>query len=204
MYTSFILLEMKILYHTHGEFMPKHIASGIKYLAACELRKDGLSQQEISQKLGIDRSTVSHYLNGRNISLDSIEVAKTILDFNPKDLLLMFNILFSNDLEIIRQLVLIFGLSHYETSVGDECIGCGLCVDLCIMNANTVLVTNAAYYHYRMVENSMTMKTESMDSILRVYNILLNECIKSKYSEELLSRNNVSLEEDENYGSFTL
>ena len=83
--------------------MPKHIASGIKYLAACDLRKKGLSQQEISQKLGIDRSTVSHYLNGRNISPDSIEVAKTILDFNPKD--------------------------------GDECIGCGLCVDLCIMNA---------------------------------------------------------------------
>ena len=132
---TFILTYNKILYHTHGEFMPKHIASGIKYLAACDLRKKGLSQQEISQKLGIDRSTVSHYLNGRNISLDSIEVAKTILDFNPKDLLLMFNILFNNDLEIIKQLVLIFGLNHYETSVGDECIGCGLCVDLCIMNA---------------------------------------------------------------------
>ena len=114
--------------------MPKHIASGIKYLATCELRKNGLSQQEISQKLGIDRSTVSHYLNGRNISPDSIEVAKTILDFNPKDLLLMFDVLFSNDLEIIKQLVLIFGLNHYKTSVGDGCIGCGLCVDLCIMN----------------------------------------------------------------------
>ncbi len=46
----------------------------------------------------------------------------------------MFNILFNNDLEIIKQLVLIFGLNHYETSVGDECIGCGLCVDLCIMD----------------------------------------------------------------------
>ena len=118
--------------------MPKHIASGIKYLAACDLRKKGLSQQEISQKLGIDRSTVSHYLNGRNISPDSIEVAKTILDFNPKDLLLMFNILFNNDLEIIKQLVLIFGLNHYETSVGDECIGCGLCVKTCPNEAITV------------------------------------------------------------------
>ena len=66
---TFILTYNKTLYHTHGEFMPKHIASGIKYLAACDLRKKGLSQQEISQKLGIDRSTVSHYLNGRNISI---------------------------------------------------------------------------------------------------------------------------------------
>ncbi len=114
--------------------MPKHIASGIKYLASVELRKNGLSQQEIGDKLVVDRSTVSHYLNGRNLSLESIEVAKTILKLNPKDFLLMVNVLF-DDLEIIRQLVVIFKMNHFKTSVGDTCIGCGLCVDLCMMNA---------------------------------------------------------------------
>jgi len=120
--------------YTHGEFMPKHIVSGLKYLASVELRKSGLSQKEISGRLGIDRSTVSHYLNGRNLSLDSIEVAKTILELNPKDFLLMTNVLFKN-YEFIRQLVLIFKMNHFDAYVNDECIGCGLCVDLCIMKA---------------------------------------------------------------------
>ena len=59
--------------------MPKHIVSGLKYLESVELRKKGLSQKEISSQIGVDRSTISHYLNGRNISKDSIELAKTIL-----------------------------------------------------------------------------------------------------------------------------
>ncbi len=48
--------------------MPKHIASGLKYLAAVKLKEQGESQQAIANELGIDRSTVSHYLNGSNLS----------------------------------------------------------------------------------------------------------------------------------------
>ena len=43
--------------------MPKHIASGLKYLAAVKLKEQGESQQAIANELGIDRSTVYHYLN---------------------------------------------------------------------------------------------------------------------------------------------
>ena len=46
--------------------MPKHIASGLKYLAAVKLKMTGKSHQEIADELGVDRSTISHYLNGRN------------------------------------------------------------------------------------------------------------------------------------------
>ncbi len=56
--------------------MPKHIASGLKYLAAVKLKEQGESQQAIANELGIDRSTVSHYLNGSNLSWNSIDVAK--------------------------------------------------------------------------------------------------------------------------------
>ena len=110
--------------------MPKHIVSGLKYLASVELRKKGLSQQEISDEIGVDRSTVSHYLNGRNISIGSIELAKVILELSPKDFILIARELF-DDFEEIRQLIIIFDMNHYEAHVDDGCIGCGLCVDLC-------------------------------------------------------------------------
>ena len=58
--------------------MPKHIASGLKYLAAVKLKDAGESHQAIAEELGVDRSTISHYLNGRNLSWNSIEVARTI------------------------------------------------------------------------------------------------------------------------------
>lgn len=122
------------MYVTHGECMPKHIVSGLKYLAAIELRKQGLSQQEISNEIGVDRSTISHYLNGRNLSYESIEVAKTILEFSNKDLLAIFNVLF-DDLETIRTFVSLFGKNHYDAKVKDSCIGCGLCVDLCLVKS---------------------------------------------------------------------
>ena len=48
--------------------MPKHIASGLKYLAAVKLKDAGESHQAIAEELGVDRSTISHYLNGRNLS----------------------------------------------------------------------------------------------------------------------------------------
>lgn len=114
--------------------MPKHIVSGLKYLAAIELRKRGLSQQDISNEIGVDRSTISHYLNGRNLSTESIEVAKTILILDSKNLLYMFNVLF-DDLETIQTFISIFGKNHFEGYVDDSCIGCGLCVDLCMMKS---------------------------------------------------------------------
>ena len=89
----FICKYYIIYYCTHGEFMPKHIVSGLKYLESVELRKRGLSQKEISAEIGVDRSTISHYLNGRNISMDSIELAKTILELSPKDFILILKVL---------------------------------------------------------------------------------------------------------------
>lgn len=114
--------------------MPKHIISGLKYLAAVELRQKGYTQQIISEEIDVDRSTVSHYLNGRNLSLESIEVAKAIVDLCPKDFILMMQVLFK-DLDKIRKFVSIFEKNHYEAKVDDSCIGCGLCVDLCIMKS---------------------------------------------------------------------
>ena len=45
--------------------MPKHIASGLKYLAAVKLKDAGKSHQAIADELGVDRSTISHYLNSQ-------------------------------------------------------------------------------------------------------------------------------------------
>ena len=69
--------------------MPKHIVSGLKYIAAVNLRKQGQTQREIAQALDMDRSTVSHYLNGRNLSWNSIEVAEIVTHFCPKDFLVL-------------------------------------------------------------------------------------------------------------------
>ena len=74
--------------------MPKHIASGLKYLAAVKLKDAGKSHQEIADELGVDRSTISHYLNGRNLSWNSIDVARTIIDLSPRDFLRMTEALF--------------------------------------------------------------------------------------------------------------
>ena len=114
--------------------MPKHIVSGLKYLESVELRKRGLSQKEISEEIGVDRSTISHYLNGRNISIDSIELAKVILELNPKDFILITKTLFG-DYKDIRQIVTIFNMNRYDCQINDGCIGCGLCVDLCEMKS---------------------------------------------------------------------
>lgn len=120
--------------NTHGVIMPKHIVSGLKYLAAVELRKKGFSQREIAKELEMDRSTVSHYLNGRNISWNSIGVAEAITTLCPRDFLTMTYALVS-DKDKTRTLVKICSNKKYECSVRDSCIGCGLCVDSCMMNA---------------------------------------------------------------------
>ena len=114
--------------------MPKHIVSGLKYLESVELRKRGLSQKEISSQIGVDRSTISHYLNGRNISEDSIELSKAILDLSPKDFILIMRVLFG-DYKEIRQIICIFNMNHYDPQIDDGCIGCGLCVDLCVVKS---------------------------------------------------------------------
>ena len=114
--------------------MPKHIVSGLKYLESVELRKRGLSQKEISSQIGVDRSTISHYLNGRNISEDSIELSKAILDLSPKDFILIMRVLFG-DYKEIRQIIGIFNMNHYDPQIDYGCIGCGLCVDLCVVKS---------------------------------------------------------------------
>ncbi|KZX15532.1 ferredoxin [Methanobrevibacter cuticularis] len=114
--------------------MPKHIASGLKYLAAIELKKKGFNQQLIADELEIDRSTVSHYLNGRNLSWNSIDVAKTVTSMCPKDFLIMTQSLFK-DTDKTRKIVSICKNNEFEAEVADSCIACGLCVDLCLMKA---------------------------------------------------------------------
>ena len=114
--------------------MPKHIASGLKYLAAVKLIRDGYSQKEISKMLDMDRSTLSHYLNGRNISMGSIEIAELIEGFCPKDFLELTDALME-DRDITRIVVKTCLDRKYRAKVKDSCIGCGLCVDTCLMNA---------------------------------------------------------------------
>ena len=114
--------------------MPKHIASGLKYLAAVKLKDAGKSQQEIADELGVDRSTISHYLNGRNLSWNSIDVARTIIDLSPRDFLIMVEALFEEP-EQSRKIVNICRERDFEVIIGDSCIGCGLCVNACSMKA---------------------------------------------------------------------
>lgn len=114
--------------------MPKHIVSGLKYLAAVNLRKKGQTQKEIANALGMDRSTVSHYLNGRNISRDSIEVAEVVIEMCPKDsLLLTYTLL--KDKERTRTIIQTCQNKRYGGFIKNSCIGCGLCVDTCLVKA---------------------------------------------------------------------
>jgi 4Fe-4S ferredoxin len=141
---------LRFIFNFIGESMPKHIASGLKYLATVELKRKGFNQQKIANELDMDRSTVSHYLNGRNLSLESIDVAKTITQLEPKDFLILTQSLFKNDKkykndknnkntnkdgDIVQKIVSICKNGNFKAEVLDSCIGCGLCVDLCLMKA---------------------------------------------------------------------
>ncbi|WP_321423111.1 helix-turn-helix domain-containing protein [uncultured Methanobacterium sp.] len=112
--------------------MPKHITSGLKYLAAVKLREQGYFQKDIADKLGMDRSTVSHYLNGRNLSWSSIEVAESITNCCNRDFLYMTYSL-TGDLDNTRTIVDILIEQEFQAKVKDTCIGCGVCVDACLM-----------------------------------------------------------------------
>ncbi|HMK53293.1 MAG TPA: helix-turn-helix domain-containing protein [Methanobacteriaceae archaeon] len=114
--------------------MPRHIVSGLKYLAAVELVRDGLSQKEVAKTLDVDRSTVSHYLNGRNLSWSSIEIAETITKMCPKDFLMLTYALL-DDKEKTRLMVKICSKVKCDAIVKDSCIACGICVDTCLMRA---------------------------------------------------------------------
>lgn len=114
--------------------MPKHIVSGLKYIAAVNLRKQGQTQREIAQALDMDRSTVSHYLNGRNLSWNSIEVAEIITDLCPKDFLVLTYALLK-DKDRTRTIITTCQDFNFEGSIKNSCIGCGLCVDTCLMKA---------------------------------------------------------------------
>ena len=114
--------------------MPKHIASGLKYLAAVKLKDAGESHQAIANELGVDRSTISHYLNGSNLSWTSIDVARTITELSPRDFLIMAEAIFDEP-EQSRKIVKICQERNFEVKIEDSCIGCGLCVNACSMKA---------------------------------------------------------------------
>lgn len=114
--------------------MPKHIASGLKYLAAVKLKDAGESHQAIANELGVDRSTISHYLNGSNLSWNSIDVARTITELSPRDFVKMAEVIFDEP-EKSRKIVKICQERNFSVNVEDSCIGCGLCVNACPMKA---------------------------------------------------------------------
>ena len=114
--------------------MPKHIASGLKYLAAVKLKDAGESHQAIADELGVDRSTISHYLNGSNLSWNSIDVARTITELTPRDFMIMTQALFDKP-EQSRKIVNICRERDFKVTISDSCIGCGLCVNACSMKA---------------------------------------------------------------------
>jgi 4Fe-4S ferredoxin len=118
--------------------MPKHISSGLKYLAAVKLREQGYFQKDIANKLGMDRSTVSHYLNGRNLSWSSIEVAETITNCCNHDFLYMTYSL-TGDLENTRTIMGILIEQKFKAEIKDTCIGCGVCADICLMDSISIV-----------------------------------------------------------------
>jgi 4Fe-4S ferredoxin len=121
-----------------GDTMPKHIASGLKYLAAVKLREQGYFQKDIANHLGMDRSTVSHYLNGRNLSWSSIEVAKSITSCCNRDFLHITYSL-TGDLDKTQTIVGILIEQEFQAQIKDTCIGCGVCVDMCLMDKISIV-----------------------------------------------------------------
>ena len=100
--------------------MPKHIASGLKYLAAVKLKDAGRNHQEIADELNVDRSTISHYLNGRNLSWNSIDVARTIIELSPLDFLKMVEAVFDEP-ELNRKIVNICRERDFKVDIKDSC-----------------------------------------------------------------------------------
>lgn len=116
-----------------GDHMPKHLVSGLKYLTVIELKKLEYSTQEIADILDMDRTTVSHYLHGRNISSSSIQVAKVIFELTPQDSFKMIYALCHD--EKLTFTILKYCSNNPKVRVKDTCIGCSVCVEICVMNA---------------------------------------------------------------------
>lgn len=121
--------------------MPKHLLSGLKYLTVIELRKLGFSTHEIAKTLKMDRSTVSHYLHGRNLSSTSIDVAKVILELSPQGSFRMIYSLCQD--EEVTFTILKYCSNNPKVSIKNTCIGCGVCVDACVMGALKVIDLNS-------------------------------------------------------------
>ncbi len=121
--------------------MPKHILSGLKYLAVIELRKLAFSTYDVAEILKMDRSTVSHYIHDRNLSSNSIEVAKVILDLCPQDSFKMIYSLCQD--KHLTFTILKYCLNNPKITIKNTCIGCGVCVDACIMDALEIINLNS-------------------------------------------------------------
>ncbi|ADP77771.1 formylmethanofuran dehydrogenase, subunit H [Methanothermus fervidus DSM 2088] len=114
--------------------MPSHLASALKCITAIKLKKQGLSQAKISKLLGINRSTVSHYLHGRNVSPKSLKVAKIIINFCPRDFILFVQSVIEKK-EEVKTIVKTCQNRNFKVLVKDSCIGCGTCSEKCPMDA---------------------------------------------------------------------
>ncbi|MGL4669309.1 MAG: 4Fe-4S dicluster domain-containing protein [Methanobacteriaceae archaeon] len=115
--------------------MPKHIISGLKYLAAIELKRQGFNQNEIAEALNMNRSTVSHYLNGRNITAGSVEIAEVITNLCPKDFFNLSYALFKDKAGTQTIIKTCSSKGNFKTRVKNSCIGCGKCVEVCLMDS---------------------------------------------------------------------
>lgn len=122
--------------------MPRHLVSGLKYLTVMELRKLDFSTQEIGEILEMDRTTVSHFIHGRNLSSNSINVARVILDLSPQDSFRMVYSLCQN--EKLTFTILKYCKNNSKIKIKDTCIGCGVCVEICAMKALKLVDLNSS------------------------------------------------------------
>ncbi|WP_406534977.1 4Fe-4S binding protein [Methanobrevibacter sp.] len=122
--------------------MPRHLVSGLKYLTVMELKKLDFSTQEIGEILEMDRTTVSHFIHGRNLSSNSIDVARVILDLTPQDSFKMIYSLCQN--EKLTFTILKYCSNNPKIRIKDSCIGCGVCVEICAMDALKLVDLNSS------------------------------------------------------------
>ncbi|ABR56219.1 4Fe-4S dicluster domain-containing protein [Methanococcus aeolicus] len=121
--------------------MPEHILSGIKAIIAIKLKKEGKLQREIAEYLKIDRSAVSHYVNGRYPSEKVLAVANEIVELPIKQGIFIINTL-SRDKELTNRIIKnIYGDSTAIEINSDTCILCGGCLE-CEYDAISINNTN--------------------------------------------------------------
>ena len=121
--------------------MPEHILSGIKAIIAIKLKKEGKLQREIAEYLKIDRSVVSHYVNGRYPSEKVLIVANEIAELPVKQGVFIINTL-SEDKELTNRIIKnIYGDSTAIEINANTCILCGGCLE-CEYNAISINNTN--------------------------------------------------------------